>query len=83
MNVDKTELHALRGSGHAGIVSRHGGKISTLDSRGQPRSCYKYLGVFFYTSDFHSKVMDLSTRKSMLFLFGWPRFNSLPLSSSV
>ena len=58
MNVDKTELHALRGSGHAEIVSRHGGKISTLDSRGQPRSCYKYLGVFFYTSDFHSKVMD-------------------------
>ena len=33
-------------------------QISTLDSRGQPRSCYKYLGVFFYTSHFHSKVMN-------------------------
>ena len=58
MNVDKTELHALRGSGHTEIVSQHGGKISTLDSRGQPRSCYKYLGDFFYNSDAQSKVLD-------------------------
>ena len=58
MNVDETELQAVRGSRHAEIVSRHGKKISTLESRGQPRSCYKYLGIFFYTSDFHSKVMD-------------------------
>ena len=58
MNVDKTELNALQGSGHTEIVTKHGGTISTLDSRGQPRSCYKYLGVFFYNSDAQNKVLD-------------------------
>ena len=58
MNVNKTELPALRCSGHTERVSQHQGRISTLDSRGEPRSCYKYLGVFFYNSDAQKKVLD-------------------------
>ena len=48
----------MRGNGHADIVSRYGGKISTKDPRGAPHAVYKYLGVYFYTFDHATKVLD-------------------------
>ena len=48
----------MRGNGHADIVSRYGGQISTKDPRGAPHAVYKYLGVYLYTSDHANKVLD-------------------------
>ena len=50
MNMEKTELHMLRGSQHAIIQSARGGRVSTRDAAGKPHSVYKYLGVYFYTT---------------------------------
>ena len=58
IDVHKTELHGLRGTGHTEIISQYRGNISTPDPCSQPRSCYKYLGVFFYTLDVQSIVID-------------------------
>ena len=32
--------------------------MSATDDRGQPRKCYKYLGVYFYTSDFSDRAIE-------------------------
>ena len=58
MNVEKTELHMLRGSQHAVIQSAHGGRVSTRDAAGKPHSVYKYLGVYFYTTDHATRVWE-------------------------
>ena len=47
MNLGKTELHVLRGSGHTVIKSCHGGVLSTRIEDGSPHEVYKYLGVYF------------------------------------
>ena len=58
MNVSKTELHVMHGMGHAEITSRYGGCISTRDDSGQPHKVYKYLGVYFYTSEHSENMFD-------------------------
>ena len=58
MNVYKTELHVMRANGHADLVSRYKGKISTKKPRGAPHAVYKYLGVHFCTSNHATKVLD-------------------------
>ena len=56
MNVNKTELHLMRGAAHIDIHSQHGGRLSTRESTGRPHAVYKYLGVYFYTTDHIEKV---------------------------
>ena len=58
MNVEKTELHMLRGSQHAVVQSVHGGRVSTRDTAGRPHSVYKYLGVYFDTTDHATRVWE-------------------------
>ena len=57
MNVGKTELHLMRGPAHAEIRSGHGSKISTRGQSGNPHSVYKYLGVYFYTSEYADRTL--------------------------
>ena len=49
MNPSKSEVHALEGAPHFSFISPSGAEVSTLDSLGNPRYFYKYLGVNFYT----------------------------------
>ena len=58
MNLAKTEVHAVRGVGHRVVHSCHRGNISTRDQNGSPHQVYKYLGVYFYTSDHSTRVYD-------------------------
>ena len=58
MNVEKTELHMLRGSQHAVVQSVHGGRVSTGETAGRPHSVYKYLWVYFYTTDHAARVCE-------------------------
>ena len=57
MNVNKTELHLIRGMTHIDISSPHGGPISTRDRQGFPQSVYKYLGLYFYTTSHAEHTM--------------------------
>ena len=58
MNITKTELHAVKGTGHTEIHSRHGGVLSTRKADGSPHQVYKYLGVYFYTSEHAYQVLQ-------------------------
>ena len=53
MNVNKSEIHAWGNAPQASIFVRHQRKLftlSTFTAEGEPRTYYKYLGVFFFTS---------------------------------
>ena len=58
MNLRKTELHVLRGSGHTVVRSRYGGVLSTRKEDGSPHEVYKYLGVYFYTNNHAHQVLQ-------------------------
>ena len=58
LNLSKTELHAVRGVGHTVVRSCHSGTFPTRDQIGSPPQVYKYLGVYFYTSDHSTQVYD-------------------------
>ena len=60
MNVDKTELHLVRGAGQVTFRSQHGGCISTHTATGEPHAFYKYLGVYFYTSNHMSQIYEFA-----------------------
>ena len=68
MNVNKTELHLMRGAAHIDIHSQHGRRLSTRDSTGGPHAVYKCLGVYFYTTDHTEKVLPLSRLRLTPFL---------------
>mmetsp|Transcript_127587 Transcript_127587/g.220639 ORF Transcript_127587/g.220639 Transcript_127587/m.220639 type:complete len:522 (-) Transcript_127587:894-2459(-) len=53
INMKKSELHAWGAAPQATITFVHGRQryhLSSLDKEGKPHSCYKYLGVFFFTN---------------------------------
>ena len=53
LNVGKSEVHAWGGAPQASIFVRHQGRVyvlSTLTKGGEPHTCYKYLGVYFFTN---------------------------------
>ena len=58
MNTSKTELHARRRMAQTEIRSRHGSTTATWDAAHNPRTVYKYLGVYFYTEDQGQKVLE-------------------------
>ena len=48
----------MRGSVQTEIHSLHGASIATWNSSGSPHKVYKYLGVYFYTSDQGQKILE-------------------------
>ena len=60
MNVSKTQLHALYGAPQTTIESSAGSQLSTIDpDTGQPYKFYKYLGVYFFTSEDPNELYSL------------------------
>ena len=55
MNVNKTELHAKRGTAQTETRPRHRASIATWDSLGNP---HQYLGVLFYTTGHEHRILD-------------------------
>ena len=58
MNIGKTELQMLRGANHTTVCSHYGGILSTTKPDGTPHQVYKYLGVYFHTSDLAHQVFQ-------------------------
>ena len=58
MNLGKTELHVLRGSGHTVVWSCYGGVQPTRKEDRSHNEVYKYLGVYFYTNDHAHQVLQ-------------------------
>ena len=56
MNLTNSEVQALESAPHFGFTSFSGALVSTRDAQGNPRDLYKYLGVYFYTTDQLPKV---------------------------
>ena len=76
-NVTKSELHALNNAPHLTIRISSTTHFSTFDQHGKPRQYYKYLGVFFYTSQ-QNQPMFLLLKNLVNSFFT----NLLPLSLS-
>ena len=51
MNVTKTELLAMEDSPHISFTTPTGSLISTCFPDGTPRTVYKYLGIYLYTTN--------------------------------
>ena len=82
MNVGKTEMHAMRGAARTKIDSRHGASIPTWDSTSSPHKVYKYLVVYFYTSDQGQKILEFIKSESRSF-FTHPALLGLTASELI
>ena len=58
MNVSKTEVLAMDQAPQFSFTSASGAKISTLLENGQPRSVYKYLGIYLFTNNQTLNLID-------------------------
>ena len=58
-NATKSELHALNNAPHLTIRISSTTHFSTFDQHGKPRQYYKYLGVFFFTSQQNQQMFLL------------------------
>ena len=76
-NATKSELHALNNAPHLTIRISSTTHFSTFDQHGKPRQYYKYLGVFFFTSQ-QNQQMFLLLKNLVNSFFT----NLLPLSLS-
>ena len=60
MNVSKAQLHALFCAPQTTIESSAGSQLSTIDpDTGHPYKFYKYLGVYFFTSEDPNELYSL------------------------
>ena len=61
LNLSKTEIHAMGTASPETFASPSGTPLSTTNQKtGQPHNCYKYLGVYIFTTNHAAQTLALA-----------------------
>ena len=61
LNLSKTEIHAMGTAPPRTFTSPSGTPLSTTNQKtGQPHNCYKYLGVYIFTTNHEAQTLALA-----------------------